>query len=156
MNLITLRILALALSLALLSAGPVSAALEPGDEASIEEVREETRDLLQTLKSYTAEQRDEAIQEIEIAVIKLDNRIDALQSRLDERWDSMTRPAREQARETLKALQRQRVELAEWYGNLKGSSSSAWSEIRKGFSKAYRDINKAWEKALQELDETQS
>ena len=147
---------ALALSLAVFAMTPASAALSPEDETTIKDVRKETSDLLHSIQSYTAEQRDEALQEIEIAVLRLDNRIDALQAGLDERWDSMTRPARQQARETLKALQRQRIELAEWYGNLKGSSASAWKEIRQGFSRAYQDINKAWEKALQDFNAAES
>ena len=147
---------ALALSLVVFAMTPASAALSPEDETTIKDVRKETSDLLRSIQSYTADQRDEALQEIEIAVLRLDNRIDALQARLDQRWDSMTRPARQQARETLKALQRQRIELAEWYGNLKGSSASAWNEIRKGFSRAYQDINKAWEKALQDFNAAES
>ena len=65
----------------------------------------------------------------------------------------MTQPAREQARASLRALQNQRIRLAEWYGNLKGSSGSAWNEIKQGFSKAYSDINKAWERALEEFED---
>lgn len=139
----------LALSLAL--AVPSQAALSPGDEASIKQVKQETRDLLQSIKSYGAAQRDEAIQEIEIAIVRLDNRVDSLQSRIDNEWDDMTAPARKQARESLDTLQQQRVELAEWYGQLKGSSAAAWDEIRRGFSRAYSDINQAWEKALNEF-----
>jgi len=140
---------ALLLSLAL--ALPSQASLSPGDKASIAQVKQETRDLLQSIKSYSAAQRDEAIQEIEIAIVRLDNRIESLQNRIDNEWDRMAAPARMQARESLRSLQRQRIELAEWYGNLKGSSAAAWSKIRRGFSKAYSDINKAWEKALNQL-----
>jgi hypothetical protein len=130
---------------------PAGAALSPEDEASIKQVRQETRELLQTLESYGAAQRDEAIQEIEIAIIRLDNRIERLQSRVDNGWDDMTAQARKQARESLAALQQQRIVLAEWYGQLKGSSADAWSEIRRGFSEAYSDINKAWENAIDEF-----
>ena len=146
---ITKAAAAMALSVAL--ALPSQAALSPGDEASIKQVKQETRDLLQSIKSYSAAQRDEAIQEIEIAIIRLDNRIESLQSRIDNGWDDMTAPARKQARDSLDTLQQQRIELAEWYGHLKGSSTEAWAEIRRGFSKAYSDINKAWEKALNEF-----
>jgi hypothetical protein len=145
--------LILTLTLPLMATGiaPAQAALSPDDKASIDEVKKETRELMNAVKSYSAEQRDQAIQEIEIAIIRLDNRIDALQARIDNRWDDMTQPAREQARDSIRAMQKQRVKLAEWYGNLKGSSSSAWADIKRGFSKAYGDINKAWEKALNDF-----
>lgn len=139
------------LILPLLASTPAQAALTAEDEASIEQVRKETADLMKSVKSYGAAQRDEAIQEIEIAIIKLDNRIDALQERIDARWDSMTGAARQDARASLKALQKQRVELARWYGNLETSSASAWDDIKRGFSRAYSDINKAWAKAIDEF-----
>ena len=141
---------AIVLSLAI--AAPSQAALSPGDRTSIEEVKQETRELIDSIKSYSAEQRDQAIQEIEIAVARLDQRIESLQSRIDNEWDEMSAPAREQARASLRTLQRERIELAEWYGNLKGSSAGAWNQIKRGFSRAYSDINKAWEKALSEFD----
>ena len=151
---VTVLMLAVPLLLAGMSAA--HAELSPEDKASIKEVKKETSELMRTLKSYGAAQRDEAIQDIEIAILRLDNRIDDLQARIDNEWDDMTQPAREQTRASLRALQKQRVTLAEWYGNLKGSSSSAWDEIKRGFSKAYGDINKAWERALNEFGDGKS
>lgn len=145
--------LILVLPLSIAGMAPAHAALSATDEASVKEVKKETADLLQSIKSYSAAQRDEAIQEIEIAIIRLDNRIEKLQARIDNQWDDMTDPAREQARASMRALQKQRVKLAEWYGNLKGTSSSAWNEIKRGFSNAYRDINKGWERALKQFGE---
>lgn len=142
---------AIVLSLAI--AAPSHASLSPGDKTSIKQVEQETRELIKSIESYSADQRDQAIQEIEIAIIKLDNRIESLQKRLDEQWQGMTAEAREKARSSLDALQQQRKDLAGWYSDLKGSSASAWSDIRSGFSKAYRNINKAWEKALNDLDD---
>jgi hypothetical protein len=144
-------ILTLTLALMATEITPAQAALTPDDKASINEVKRETGELMNAVKSYSAAQRDQAIQEIEIAIIRLDSRIDALQARIDNRWDDMTQPAREQSRASIRAMQKQRVKLAEWYGNLKGSSSSAWDDIKRGFSKAYVDINKAWEKALKDF-----
>ena len=151
-----LTILMLTLPLLLATTNAAHAAPSPEDEASIEEVKKETAELLQTIKSYGAAQRDEAIEEIEIAITRLDERIDKLQARIDNEWDGMAQPAREQARASLRALQNQRIRLAEWYGNLKGSSSGAWNEIKQGFSRAYSDINKAWERALKEFDDGDS
>jgi len=140
---------AIVISLAI--AAPSQAALSPGDKTSIKEVKQETRQLIESIKSYSADQRDQAIQEIEIAIARLDQRIESLQARVDSQWDEMAAPARKQARASLRTLRKQRIELAEWYGNLKGSSAGAWNEIKRGFSKAYGDINKAWEKALNEF-----
>lgn len=145
-------ITAIALSLSL--AAPSQGALSPEDRTTIKEVKQETRELIKSIKSYSADQRDAAIQEIEIAIVRLDGRIDSLETRIETQWDEMTEPAREKARSSLDALQQQRKELAGWYGELKGSSASAWTDIRRGFSKAYQDINKAWEKALNEFSDS--
>lgn len=133
---------------------PSQAALSPEDKTSIKDVKQETRDLIESIQSYSVDQRDQAIQEIEVAIASLDQRIDALQKRVDRQWSGMTAEARENARSSLDALQRQRQELAQWYAELQESSASAWSDIRKGFSKAYRNINKAWEKALNDFADT--
>jgi hypothetical protein len=134
----------------------VHAALSANDRATVVEVKKETADLLKSVKSYGAAQRDQAIQEIEIAILRADGRIEALQARIDNQWDEMVRPAREETRASLRALQKQRIKLAEWYGSMKGSSASTWKDIKRGFSNAYSDINNAWEKALNSFSDNSS
>lgn len=121
-------------------------------DVSAKEVKKEMQDFLETLKSYTAEQRDEAVEKTKKALNNLDKRIDALEARIDKNWNSMTKTAREQARANLKALRKQRTELAEWYGSMKSSSASAWEHIKKGFSDAYKRLEKAWEKSENEFE----
>ncbi len=77
-------------------------------------------------------------------------RIEALQDRIDKNWDQMDQTAREKARNSLKALQRQRLQVSEWYGSLKSSTAGAWGEIKTGLSSAYTDLHDAWEKAEKE------
>ena len=81
--------IAASLALALAVAVPSQAALSPEDKTSIKDVKRETRELIKAIESYSAEQRDQAIQEIEIAVARLDQRIESLQSRIDNQWDDM-------------------------------------------------------------------
>jgi TolA-binding protein len=152
-NLLTI---AASLALALAVAVPSQAALSPEDKTSIKDVKRETRELIKSIRSYSAEQRDQAIQEIEVAIVRLDQRIDALQNRIDSQWGGMTEEAREKARSSLDGLQQQRQELAGWYDDLKNSSANAWADIRKGFSKAYRNINNAWERALNEFGDSEA
>jgi septal ring factor EnvC (AmiA/AmiB activator) len=132
---------------------PTASAQSGDDKATIEDVKQETRDLITALKSYTAEQRDEAIRQADQALKKLDSRIDALESRIDKNWDQMDKAAREKARASMQALHRQRTELAEWYGGFKNSSVSAWDQVKKGFSDAYQAFIDSWEKAEDEYKE---
>jgi len=122
------------------------------EKTTAKEVKQEAQDLLQALKGYTADQRDEAIQKTKTALDDLDNRIDALQTRIDNNWDQMNKAAREKARADLKALRKQQTNAAEWYGSLKSSSAGAWEQTKKGFSDAYKDLADAGEKAEKEFD----
>ena len=129
---------------------PVFAAA-PGDKTSIEEVKRETRELLQSLKAYTADQRDEALQQARAALENLDKRINILDQKLVSQWDQMDQAARVNARATLNALRQQRTRVAEWYGSMKSSSVGAWGKMKQGFSSAYKALHEAWEKSEKEF-----
>lgn len=136
----------------ILGATPVCYAQTTDANTSIEEVKKETQDLLQTIGAYTADKRDEAVQKAKDGLNKLDKRIDALEARIDKNWDKMNEAARKQARENLKALRKQRNKVAEWYGSMKTSSTNAWEHMKKGFSDAYKALEDAWEKSEKEFN----
>ena len=139
------------LLITLFGIAPLGHAETPSEKTSIEEVKQETQDLIQTIKAYTADQRDEAIQKTKSALENLDKRIDSLETRIDNSWDNMNKAAREKARANLKYLRKQRIKVAEWYGGLKSSSVDAWEHMKKGFSDAYKAFSDAWEKAEKEF-----
>ncbi len=141
------------LMIAVLGLVPLSDAHATSQKTTIQDVQQETQDLLKTLKGYGVAQRDEAIRDTKEALERVDNRIDALEARVDNKWDQMNAAARETARENLRALRKQRNQMAEWYGGLKNSSDSAWDHVKQGISKAYQDLSKAWEKAEQEFND---
>jgi hypothetical protein len=121
------------------------------DKTSIEEVKKETEELLQTLESYLIAQRIEAIQKTEKALNNLDKQIDALETRIDDNWEKMDKSARDKARASLKALRKRRIEVAEWYGRMKSSSVEAWEHMKKGFVDAYQTLYQSWEKSAKEF-----
>lgn len=131
---------------------PVAQAQSGNDTVTAQDVKKETKELLNTLQQYTADQRDQAVKEAERALKKLDGRIDELESRVDNSWDKMTQAARQKARANLKALRKQRNELAEQYGSFKNSSAGAWEQMKKGFSDAYKAMSDSWEKAKSEFE----
>ncbi|MBA6346715.1 hypothetical protein [Colwellia sp. BRX8-9] len=126
-------------------------AITSTDKTSIEEVKQEAQYLLQTLDAYTAERKSEAIYKTKAALDKLDKRIDALEADVDERWDKMDKDTRKKARDSLKALRKQRNQVAQWYGSLKSSTDKAWKHMKKGFLDAYKALNDAWEKSENEI-----
>ncbi|TFH07621.1 MAG: hypothetical protein E4H07_08855 [Nitrosomonadales bacterium] len=120
------------------------------DKTSGKEVQHEVVDAAKAIKNFAADKRDEAAKNVEVALISLDSRIDAMEERIDKKWDKMNEAARERARSTLTKLRKKRIQVAEKYGSLKNSSSEAWEHMKKGFSDSYRVLRSAWEKAESE------
>jgi hypothetical protein len=138
---------------ALLGVAPLSLASShevPGQEngkTTSREVRREVPDAAEAIKNYSADKRDEAAKKAKTSLDALDVRIAAMEARIDKNWDRMDAAAREQARSTLDALRKQRVQVAEWYGGLKNSTADAWERMKTGFSDSYKSLRHTWEKA---------
>ena len=88
-----------------LLASPLVLAQSGNDEGGAKEaVKKESRELLEALKSYSSEQKAEAIRESRKVMDKLDAQIAALEKQLDEDWEKMSEAARLEARANLEAL----------------------------------------------------
>jgi hypothetical protein len=135
----------------LLGLATAGATATESEETSAADIKQETVELLQALKSYSVEQRDEALARSRSALDNIDRRIDRLESTMLENWEQMDQAARDKTRASLQALREQRTRVAEWYGSMKSSSASAWGHIRQGFAEAYRALHEAWEKSEQEF-----
>lgn len=146
-----LILLPIVLLMIFLGAAPVVYADKYSDDkTSGKEVQHEVVDAAKAIKNFAADKRDEAAKNVEVALISLDSRIDAMEERIDKKWDKMNKAARERARSTLTKLRKKRIQVAEKYGSLKNSSSEAWEHMKKGFSDSYRVLRSAWEKAESE------
>lgn len=121
------------------------------NQATSTDVKRETSEAIQTIKNYSVNQRDKAVKDVKVVLEDLDDRIDRLQSRIQQRWDEMDQSSRERVAKTLKALRKQRNELSEWYGGLKHSSASAWGHIKEGFVKGYETLSNAFDRAESEF-----
>ena len=150
----TIAFLAMGLLMGLLVVSGSAAAASSDDKASMDDIKKETNDLIQSLKRYSADQRDEAVQEAKAALARIDQRIDALETQIDGKWDQMSQSVRERTRDSLRALHKQRNEAAQWYGSLKTSSAGAWKDMKQGFSDAYQKLSEAWERSRQAFGES--
>jgi len=137
--------------LAFIISAPLSLAATTKTKSSIAEVQKETEDFLRSLNSRSAADRDAALAETKSVLHDLDDSIESLESDIADNWDSMSKAARTEARAGMRALRRQRNEVAEAYGQLKQSSASSWEEVKKGFAEAYRDLHADWEKVEKEF-----
>lgn len=134
--------------------GLSSASCAQSDEGgtTAQDVQEDTRELLTTLRQYTADQRDEAINEARQALDKLDGQITELESRINRDWDTMSQQARQRASDNLEALRQRRSELAGWYDQFRNSSAGAWDEVKAGFTGAYKVMSDSWVNAKREFE----
>lgn len=111
---------------ALLAVPPLPLAAEPpGSKTTAKDVSRKVGDAGKAIKDYAVAQRDEAIKQAKAALEDADRRIGRMERKLDSEWERMDQAARQKARATLRALRRERNELAEWYGGLKHGSAEA-------------------------------
>ena len=120
-------------------------------DGSVQDIKQETTELLQALKAYGVEQRDAALEQSRVALENLDRRIETLEKQMLDQWDGMDQAARNKSQASLRALRQQRNRVAEWYGSLKSSSAGAWGHMKQGFTSAYRSLHDAWEKSEEEF-----
>ena len=133
-------------------ASPVFSATA-SEATSVEDIKQETAELLEALKAYGTEQRDAAVEQSRAALENLDQRIDTLETRMLDQWDEMDQATRSRMRESLQVLREQRTHVAEWYGSLKSSSADAWGSIKEGFSEAYQTLSEDWQKSEAVIDD---
>lgn len=139
---------ALVLGMAMLL-GACGGEAEPADA---DDVKEEARELGETVESYTAAQRDEALEKAQTALADLTERIDALEERARERWGDMDEQARERAEADLESLEEQRSKAAEWFERMKDGSGEAWGHLSEGFADAMAALRASWQEAEQEVE----
>ena len=145
MNSDILKVAALTLVVALLLAGaPMSFAADKTAGQKMDETA-------QSIKNYSAEQRDDALRSAKKVLDDADARIDHFESEVSKNWDKMNASARKHAQETLRAMRQQRQDLSQSYGELKRSSAKAWDEVKGGFSKSYEALRDSFSKAAKEF-----
>ena len=132
--------------------GAVSFAAQTStNETGAKDVKEKVTEAVQAIEKYSVDQRDEAVKKGKAVLDDLDARIDSLESQLNKKWGQMDQSARKKARASLKALRKQRNEVAEWYGGLKHSSSNAWEDVKKGFLNSCQELRDTFHKVQGEF-----
>jgi len=127
------------------------AAHHEGQKTTASDVKEDAMETYDALKSYTLEQRNEAVIFAQKKINKLDVRIAEMRKTVNEKWQDMSKATQEKTRETLDTLSKEREDLAEWLGGIRYSSKEAWEDVKKGFADSYDRMEKAFEEASKDL-----
>jgi len=139
-------------SMTAVAASQTSTGSNPADSADLSALKREWAETVETLKGYTAAQRDMAAARAKQGLDAMDRHIEQLESRTQQEWDSLSQQARESQEATLRKLRKQRNDAAEWYGGMKHSSAGAWETVRQGFIDSYGVLNDAFSKAWREVE----
>lgn len=122
-----------------------------GEKGARKEVGQEMQEAVEAIKTYSAEQKDQAVKKGKALLDDLDARIERMKSKINQNWGRMDAAARKKATASLEAIQKQRVEAAEWYGSLKQSSAGAWEEVKKGFVENYQALHDSFDQAAEKF-----
>lgn len=136
-------ILSLALALPL-AAQETSQDTQGSDRVTAEEIRAEFDEAFETIRSYSEDQRDEAVDAMRETLSGIDSEIARLEQQARENWAGMSEATQEQTRETLNALRDRRNELSEAFGAMQESSRSAWDQVQDGVAHAWSEVRNAW------------
>ena len=139
----------LAMILALTS-GSVAAQNDSGNSTSadmpdFEHMQKQAMELKQSVLTYGANQRQQLLNETEVALENFDQRIAELETTIAAREDELSRAAQRYANNLLETLQRQRNEFDDWITNLRTHSDTTWDVMMQGYSSAFDQFYNAWE-----------
>ena len=138
--------------LVLISGVTYAGQTEQDNKTTSKDLKRETKEAIQAIKSYSYEQRDKAVKEVKSVLNDLDGRIDRMQGQIEQKWNEMDQASRKQLSNTMKTLREKRNQLSEWYGGLQQSSAGAWNHVKEGFVEGYDSVASAFDKAQKEFD----
>ncbi|MEJ2689354.1 MAG: hypothetical protein P8130_05270 [Deltaproteobacteria bacterium] len=115
------------------------------------EVKHKVGDAVQAIREYSIDKKDQALAKAKKLLDKMDGRIDELEKRSREKWQQMSKASREKSAEALRDLRKKRNDIAEWYGQMKQSSSKSWDSVKQGFIESYHSLEKSFDKVAKKF-----
>lgn len=116
------------------------------------DIKQETSETMKAIGGYTAEKRDDFVAGSDSVIKKIDQRMEALNQKIESSWDTMSAASRKQATETRRALRVKRNQLGEWFGGVKHTGGEAWEDTKQGFIGAYHSIEEGFDQAEDEFE----
>mgnify|MGYP000058189407 FL=1 len=117
--------------------GGLSFSQVQADEQADQSVGQQIDSALSAVKEFTVDNKDKALETMTSALTHLDDRIDALNEKIQKEWNSMDDNTQKEARESLESLQEKRAKMANWIAEMKTSSSKTWDKMKNGISDAF-------------------
>lgn len=99
---------------------------------------------INTVKEFSADNKDQAIEKVDSALTRLDKRIEELEQQIQSKWQTMDNNARQEAQDSLDTLHTNRERVANWVAQLKASSSDTFNELKSSVSGAFSALQDSW------------
>lgn len=109
-----------------------------------ENMAAQSRDTLDDVRDYSAEQKDEAVRAARHGLDRLDARIEEMSTRIDASWKQLSQQTRLKKQQALSNLKEQRAELEADYQRLQAASADNWDAAKARFGEAWEATKQAW------------
>lgn len=109
-----------------------------------ENVQVQMRETWESIKQFSAEQKDQALAALRQAMAALDEDIDNARANADENWENLSREARQKKEQALDEMGDRREDLDDEYQDLKAASADNWEAAKARFGGAWEKTKDAW------------
>jgi hypothetical protein len=116
-------------------------------ETTTKDVSKKTGEAWDTVKSYTADKKKDAVAYGRKLVRETDAKIDALEREAAKASGEV----KAQRDRDIKELKAKRAQAAKKLDEMGKATASAWDSAKDGFADAYKDLHQAYDKAVKKL-----
>lgn len=114
---------------------------------TLDNVQAEFSEAFATIGAYTAQERDEALTELDATLQRLDEQIEETEVAVRDEWSEMSQATREQTAAAMRTLHERRNQLSEATGALSQGMGTAWDDLMAGVRNGWNDLELAWDDA---------
>lgn len=111
------------------------------------DVKKEAKEAIQTAKTYTQQQKEEYLHQLDAKIKEFDREMQELLAKTKSSTIEMKDESKAKVDQSLEELRNKKQAATEKLNELKSSSSEAWEEIKSGMDSAMDELNKAFDRA---------
>ena len=121
-----------------------TAACSNDEQVSTKDVKDSVSEAVETTGAYMAQQKEEAVKDMQQGLEALDRKREALQAKMADLSDE----ARQDLQHRLDQLKAEQQKLEERLEELKTASGQAYEEMKAGLEQSLNDLQDAYKRAL--------
>lgn len=114
------------------------------DTVTSQDVKEETREAMETAAAYTQEQKEQFERQVQGKLDEFEDKLAELKAEAEK----MNTEARAGLNQEIEELRAKREALQDDLRKLRSESGKAWSDVRSGTQSAMEELEKAFDKAM--------